>query len=44
MPFSLGGVTSDTRQALPDLIIGQNIIGKFHIYIAYRERKLYVTD
>ncbi len=44
MPFSLGGVTSETRQALPDLIIGQNILGKLHVYIAYRERKLYVTD
>jgi predicted aspartyl protease len=44
MPFDLGGVTSDTRQALPELIIGQNILGKLHVYIAYRERKLYVTD
>ena len=44
MPSNLGGVTSEARQGLPDVIIGQNIIGKFHVYIAYRERKLYVTD
>jgi predicted aspartyl protease len=44
MPFNLGGVTSETRRVLPDVIIGQNILGKLHVYIAYRERKLYVTD
>jgi hypothetical protein len=44
MPSNLGGVTSKARQGLPDVIIGQNILGKFHVYIAYRERKLYVTD
>lgn len=44
MPFDLGGVTSETRRALPDVIIGQNVLGKLHLYIAYRERKLYVTD
>jgi hypothetical protein len=43
MPFELGGVTSKTRQGLPDVIIGQNILGKLHVYIAYRERKLYAT-
>ena len=44
MPFTLGGVTSETRRVLPDVIVGQNILGKLHVYIAYRERKLYVTD
>ena len=44
MPSNLGGVTSETRQGLPDVVIGQNIMGQFHVYIAYRERKLYVTD
>jgi predicted aspartyl protease len=44
MPSEMGGVTSEARQGLPDVIIGQNIMGQFHVYIAYRERKLYVTD
>ena len=44
MPSDLGGVTSAPRQGLADVIIGQNILGKFHVYIAYGERKLYVTD
>jgi hypothetical protein len=44
MPSNLGGVMSQPRQGLPDVIIGQNVIGKFHVYIAYGERKLYVTD
>jgi hypothetical protein len=44
MPSELGSVTSGPRQGLADVIIGQNILGKFHLYIAYGERKLYVTD
>ena len=44
MPSDLGSVTSAPRQGLADVIIGQNILGKFHVYIAYGERKLYVTD
>ena len=44
MPSELGGVMSAPRQGLADVIIGQNIIGKFHLYIAYGESRLYLTD
>jgi hypothetical protein len=29
--------------ALPQVIIGMNVLRKLHIYIAYKEQKLYVT-
>jgi hypothetical protein len=28
---------------LPDLILGMNVLSQMHVYIAYRERKLYIT-
>lgn len=28
--------------ALPDLIIGLDILQKLHIYVSYKERKLYI--
>lgn len=29
---------------LPDLILGMSTLSKLHVYIAYRERKLYLTE
>lgn len=40
------GVETRIRQAataLPDLMIGMDVLSKLHVYIAYKERKLYVT-
>jgi hypothetical protein len=45
MPFTPGNVpSSDEAKDLPDLILGQSVLSKLHIYIAYRERKLFVTS
>ena len=40
------GVENRIRQAEslpPDLLIGMDVLSKLHLYIAYKERKLYVT-
>jgi aspartyl protease len=45
MPFNPGSTpTPDEQPGVPDLVIGQSVLAKLHIYIAIRERKLYVTD
>ena len=44
MPFKIGDVTSETTRVFDDVVIGQNVLGNLHIYIAYRERRLYVSD
>jgi hypothetical protein len=38
MPQSVAKV-----RGLPDMIIGIGILRQLHLYIAYRERKLYAT-
>jgi predicted aspartyl protease len=30
--------------ALPEIIIGMNVLSKFHLYFAFKEQKLYITD
>jgi len=41
-----GGLIADTRQpaGLPDLRLGMSTLSKLHVYIAYKERKLYITE
>ncbi len=34
---------ADVEQALPDMLIGMDILSRLHIYIAYKEQKLYIT-
>ena len=53
LPNMMGGVNPGTPQTgslirnrtpgLPDLIIGMNVLSEMHVYIAYKERKLYIT-
>ena len=40
-----GGLIADTRQAagLPDLRLGMSSLSDLRVYIAYKERKLYIT-
>jgi predicted aspartyl protease len=38
-----GSLIRDERSGLPDLILGMNLLSEMHVYIAYRERKLYIT-
>jgi hypothetical protein len=38
-----GTLTRDPNQGLPDLIVGMPVLSKTHMYIAYRERKVYIT-
>jgi hypothetical protein len=33
----------DTEQGLPQVLIGMDILRHLHLYIAYREQKLYIT-
>ncbi len=35
-------LSSDVVQP-PDMLIGMNILSHLHVYIAYKERKLYIT-
>jgi hypothetical protein len=45
MPFNPGSMLpAEERQGLPDLIIGQSVLSNLHVYIAYRERKLYLSE
>jgi predicted aspartyl protease len=41
-----GGLIANSRQAsgLPDLRLGMSTLSKLHVYIAYKERKLYITS
>lgn len=34
---------SSVEQQLPDLLIGMDILRRLHLYIAYKEQKLYIT-
>src|SRR5207248_2555444 len=37
-----GSLIRQSDRGLPDAILGMNVLSKAHIYIAYRERKLYI--
>ncbi len=53
LPDMMGGVNpgdathrlphSRGRNGLPDVILGMNTLSQMHVYIAYKERKLYIT-
>jgi hypothetical protein len=34
---------TDELQGLPDLILGMSVLSKLHVYIAYKERTLYLS-
>ncbi len=38
-----GSLTRPSDRGLPDLIIGMPVLSKMHMYIAYHERKVYIT-
>jgi predicted aspartyl protease len=38
-----GSIIRDARGGLPDLILGMNVMSEMHVYIASKERKLYIT-
>ena len=38
-----GSLIRDTDADLPDVILGMNVLSKLHLYIAYKEAKLYIT-
>ena len=38
-----GSLIREADRGLPDLIIGMPVLNKTHMYIAYRERKVYIT-
>jgi hypothetical protein len=38
-----GSIIRDTDANLPDVILGMNVLSKLHVYIAYKEAKLYIT-
>jgi len=38
-----GSIIRDTDADLPDVILGMNVLSKLHLYIAYKEAKLYIT-
>ncbi len=38
-----GSLIRERPTGLPDLILGMNTLGRLHLYIAYHERKLYIT-
>ncbi len=38
-----GSLIRPPDRGLPDLILGMPVLGKLHMYIAYRERKVYIT-
>ncbi len=38
-----GSLTQPADRGLPDLIIGMTVLSKLHMYIAYDERKVYIT-
>jgi predicted aspartyl protease len=39
----LGSLIRDTDYGLPDLILGMSVLSKLHVYIAYKEHKVYIT-
>jgi predicted aspartyl protease len=38
-----GSLIRDARGGLPDMILGMNVMSEMHVYIASKERKLYIT-
>ena len=38
-----GSIIRDARGGLPDVIVGMNVLSEMHVYIASKERKLYIT-
>ena len=38
-----GSIIRETRGGLPDVILGMNVLSEMHVYIASKERKLYIT-
>ena len=40
---AMSGAIGTGRQGLPDVLIGNDILRHLHLYIAYNEKKLYVT-
>lgn len=34
---------TDAEQSLPDLLIGMDVLRHLHLYVAYKEQKLYIT-
>ncbi len=36
-------LTNDEAQGLPDMLVGMDVLRHLHIYIAYKEQKLYIT-
>ena len=38
-----GSIIREDRNGLPDVILGMNVLREMHMYIGYRERKLYIT-
>jgi predicted aspartyl protease len=41
--YKPGSRLSSHDLSLPEVIIGMNVLSKLHVYIAFKERKLYVT-
>ena len=38
-----GSIIRESQNGLPDLVLGMNVLRQMHVYIAYKERKLYIT-
>jgi predicted aspartyl protease len=38
-----GSIIREDRNGLPDVILGMNVLRQMHAYIAYRDRRLYLT-
>ncbi|HMI95053.1 MAG TPA: aspartyl protease family protein [Micropepsaceae bacterium] len=38
-----GSLTREADRGLPDLTLGMSVLGKTHLYVAYKERKVYIT-
>jgi predicted aspartyl protease len=38
-----GSLIRSSDRGLPDLILGMSVLSKTHIYVAYREKKVYIT-
>ncbi len=36
--------SSSVQEQVPDMLIGMNVLRHLHVYIAYREQKLYITQ
>ena len=38
-----GSMIREDRNGLPDVILGMNVLNQMHMYIGYKERRLYIT-